>query len=184
MSRLGKIPIELPENVSVEKNQTNEVLVKGPLGELRKVFPEDIFFEMKDRLLYVRTKGRDKRSSMLLGTFRSHLANMVKGVSSGWKKDLEIIGTGYRAEVRQDKLVLQVGFSHPVEFEKPQGINFKVDKNIITVEGIDKELVGQTAARIRAIKPPEPYKGKGIKYVDEIIRRKAGKAAKAGAATA
>ena len=134
---------------------------------------------MVDGNLLISSKDKSKLGRALYGTIRSLVSNMVKGVSQGWSKTLELVGTGYRAEVSGDTLVLSVGYSHPVKIEAPKGITFKVMKNEVTVEGVDKELVGQISARIREVKPPEPYKGKGISYKGEKIRRKAGKAAKA-----
>jgi large subunit ribosomal protein L6 len=157
--------------------------VKGPKGTLKFDFHHRVVFEKKDSQILVTVRKEDeKRSRELWGTSRVLLANMIEGVTKGFEKKLEISGVGFRAAVSGKKLTLQVGFSHPVEFSIPEGIEIKVEKNIIIVSGIDKQLVGETAARIRAIKKPEPYKGKGIKYVDEVIRRKAGKVVKTAAA--
>jgi large subunit ribosomal protein L6 len=177
MSKIGKQPIAIPQGVEVSIDGL-KVRVKGPKGLLEKEFDRRIEISVKDNILEVVDKKNDDISKALHGTTRAIIANMVKGVSEGWEKKLELVGTGYRAEVSGDSLMLTVGFSHPVKVEPPQDISFKVEKLVITVNGIDKEVVGQTAAKIRSIKPPEPYKGKGIKYVDEVIRRKAGKAAK------
>lgn len=183
MSRIGKLPIKLPEGVSLEIERST-VSVKGPKGELEKKYPRELMIEEKDGVLTVSVKKETPKSKALHGTFRSLIANMVKGVSEGWKKELELVGTGYRAEVTGNKLILAIGYSHPVEIEAPEGITFKVEKSDLTVEGIDKEVVGEISAKIRAVRPPEPYKGKGIKYKDEVVRRKPGKAARAAGAAA
>ena len=179
MSKIGKKPVIIPEGVSV--NDENRTLsVKGPKGELVRKIPEGIELKLESNQVEISSKVKDKNiNKTLLGTFRSNVANMVQGVSEGWSKKLELVGVGFRAEVSGTKLTMALGFSHPVVFEAPAGITFKVEKNIITVEGVDKELVGLVADKIRSVKPPEPYKGKGIKYSDEVVRRKAGKAAKA-----
>ncbi len=176
MSKIGKQPINLPEGVSVEVSGLN-VAVKGPKGELGRDLPHGVSVEVKDNVVQVSVRGESKAMHSLHGTYRALIANDVKGVSEGWTKSLELVGTGFRAEVNGKTLTLTIGYSHPVIFEAPEGIAFKVEKTIITVEGIDKELVGRISANIRAARPPEPYKGKGIKYVDEVIRRKPGKAA-------
>lgn len=181
MSKVGKLPVELPSGVTVEINGS-EVVVKGPKGTLTKTFPTSLEVKLDDKSVRVLAKKQNKMTRALHGTYRALLANMVKGVNDGWEKVLEIVGTGYRAEVQGKKLVLTVGYSHPVEFEAPEGIEFKVEKLLITISGCDKELVGQMAALVRKARPPEPYKGKGIKYQDEYVRRKAGKAAKTEAA--
>jgi large subunit ribosomal protein L6 len=180
MSKIGKQPIELPEGVTAELGR-KKIRVSGPKGTLEKILPKELQVLVDDRRIILKKVSDSKLAIMLYGTFRSLIFNMVKGVVEGWRKQLELVGTGYRADVVNGKLVMNVGFSHPVEINPPEGISFKVEKNIISVEGIDKEKVGQIAAKIRAVRPPEPYKGKGIKYVDEVIRRKAGKAAKAQA---
>lgn len=177
MSRIGRLPISLPEGVTAEV-KAGEVVIAGPKGALSRKIPARIEIGLKDNILTVSSKSKTKQGSATFGTTRAHLANMVLGVSQGWKKELELVGTGYRAEVAGNSLVLTVGFSHPVTIEAPEKVAFKVEKSIITIEGIDKEAVGETAAKIRAVRPPEPYKGKGIKYLDEVVRRKAGKAAK------
>lgn len=176
MSRIGKLPIIIPEgvNVSVDKQQ---VVVKGPKAELKLKLPRNIEVEINDTQLNVINKKGDSHAPVH-GTTRAHLSNMIHGVSEGWSKELEMVGTGYRCEVKGETLVLIVGYSHPIELPIPEGIKVETDKTKITVSGADKEDVGQFSALIRAARPPEPYKGKGIKYVDEYIRRKAGKAAK------
>ena len=180
MSKIGKLPISVPNGVTVEINSKN-VKVVGPKGNLSLVLPATIDAKLEDGELLVIRNSQEDQAMAMHGTFRSHLSNFVKGVTEGWSKTLEMVGTGYRAEVSGRDLVLAVGFSHPVKINAPEGIDFKVEKTDITVSGTDKELVGLICARIRAVRPPEPYKGKGIKYKGEIIRRKAGKAAKAGA---
>lgn len=180
MSKIGKQPINLPQDVSVDVSGSI-VTVKGTRGALDLNIPRKITLKInkEDNELIVEAKDSDKKTKALHGTIRSILANMVHGVTEGWTKTLELVGTGYRVELKQDTLVITVGYSHPVEYKAPEGINFSVEKLNITVEGIDKELVGLVAAQIRSIRPPEPYKGKGIKYQDEQVRRKAGKAVKA-----
>lgn len=178
MSKIGKLPIPIPEDVKIEISDGN-LKIHGPKGSLERVLPRGISANMVDGNLLISSKDKSKLGRALYGTIRSLVSNMVKGVSQGWSKTLELVGTGYRAEVSGDTLVLSVGYSHPVKIEAPKGITFKVMKNEVTVEGVDKELVGQISARIREVKPPEPYKGKGISYKGEKIRRKAGKAAKA-----
>lgn len=177
MSRIGKIPVEIPENVEVNISG-NKVVVKGPKGEMSKEFPRVVLVEVKNGKVLVVAKGKTKRSKEMHGTTRALISNMLTGVSKGWMRKLELVGTGYKAESSGKKLSLIVGYSHPVEIEMPEGVSIKVEKTNITLEGVDKELIGHMAAKIRAVRPPEPYKGKGIKYEDEIIRRKPGKAAK------
>ena len=181
MSRIGKKPIIIPSNVEVRMDK-GEVLVKGSKGELSQLIPLELEISIKDssnnssmKELLVAPKRKGKDISALWGLIRSLLANMVQGVSEGFEKQLEINGVGYRAVVEGKTLVLSLGLSHPVKIEAPEKIEFKVAQNIITVSGIDKQLVGQMAAEIRSQKKPEPYKGKGIKYVDEVIIRKSGK---------
>lgn len=180
MSKIGKTPIKIPADVKLE---ITEALIKinGPKGNDEYKIPVGISLEVKDGQLHVSRK--DKVLSAIYGTTRANIANMITGVSAGWEKSLEIVGTGYRAEVQGKDLVLTVGYSHPVKYEAPEGIAFKVEKAIITISGFNKELVGKVASEVRAIRPPEPYKGKGLKYKDEVIRRKVGKAAKAAGAT-
>jgi large subunit ribosomal protein L6 len=178
MSRIGKKPIIIPNGVEVQtKGQT--VLVKGPKGSLELNLHPQVKVEVKNNEVKVNIdQPEDKMSRSLWGLFRSLINNMVEGVVKGFSKQLEINGIGFKATVQGKKLILNVGYSHPVEYEIPEGIEIKVEKNIINIFGIDKQKVGQIAAEIRAIKKPEPYKGKGIKYVEEVIRRKVGKAVK------
>lgn len=178
MSRIGKQPIPIPSGVQVQIDG-GTVTVKGPKGELRRTFHPDITVEVDGDVIQVRRPSDSKLHKSLHGLTRTLVANMVKGVTEGYKKDLEIRGVGYRATKQGSKLVLNVGYSHPVEVEPPAGIEFEVpNPTSITVKGIDKELVGAVAANIRSVKEPEPYLGKGIMYVGERIRRKAGKAGK------
>jgi len=177
MSRVGNMPVGIPKGVKVEV-RGRDVVVQGSKGELKLNLPERINVELKGNEVWVSKKGAATQERASQGTIRALVANMVKGVSDGWSRELEMVGTGYRAEAKGGELVLTIGFSHPVVIKAPDGISFKVEKTKITVEGIDKHLVGQIASDIRAVRPPEPYKGKGIRYVGEYVRRKAGKAAK------
>lgn len=181
MSKIGKLPIQIPSGVMVEISGKN-VSISGPKGKLTIQTNNLLDLKQKDNYLIVNCSKETKFAKSIWGTTRKLVDNMIKGVSVGWTKQLELVGTGYRAEVQGKTLVLTVGYSHPIKIEAPSDITFKVEKGIITVEGIDKSVVGQVSANIRKSRPPEPYKGKGIKYVDEIVRRKAGKAAKAAAA--
>ena len=176
MSRIGKKPILRPENVEV-KIEGNLVIAKGPKGELTKKIPPEMKVELKDRKILISPCLQTKKTNALWGLTRALIFNLVKGLTEGFEKKLEIEGIGYKALVQDNKLILSLGFSHPIEIKAPEGIKFQVEKNIITVSGLDKELVGQVAASLRARKKPEPYKGKGIKYLGEIVRRKAGKKA-------
>ncbi|NPA26819.1 MAG: 50S ribosomal protein L6 [Chloroflexi bacterium] len=181
MSRIGRLPIPVPENVQVEIRGSH-VRVKGPKGELAFTFPAamKIIFDEKTRTLRVERPSDEKQHKAWHGTTRAVLNNMVVGVSKGFQKVLEVRGTGYRAEVKGKDLVLNVGYSHPVVISPPPGIEFEARRGpqgyLITVKGYDKVLVGQVAANIRKVRPPEPYKGKGIRYQGEVVRRKAGKA--------
>ena len=181
MSKIGKQPIAVPNGVSIVKDG-RKVTVTGPKGELSIVLPRNLEVEQEGEEIKVFPKKETEDSRAMHGTYRSLLANMVNGVTEGWSRRLELVGTGYRADTTGKILNLTVGFSHPVKVDAPEGISFKVEKSDILVEGIDKVVVGQTAAKIRGIRPPEPYKGKGIRYKEEIVRRKPGKAAKAGGA--
>lgn len=178
MSRIGLKPIEIPEGVEV-KLDGNKVSVKGPKGELSKEIHQDIIVKLEDNVLTLERPSDLKEHRSLHGTSRTMIANMVEGVTKGFEKSLEITGVGYRAQMQGNKLVVNAGYSHPVEIDAIDGIEIEVPKNTeLTVKGIDKELVGAVAANIRAIRPPEPYKGKGIRYVGEYVRRKEGKTAK------
>ena len=178
MSKIGKMPITISEGVTVVKNG-QVVTVTGPKATLSFAMPEGMTVEEKEKMLYVSPVSLGENIGALHGLTRAMLANLVKGVSVGFEKKLELTGVGYRAQVQGRDLVLSVGFSHPVNIPAPEGITFTVAENVITVAGADKVIVGDVSARIRAIRPPEPYKGKGISYKGERIRRKAGKAAKA-----
>ena len=176
MSRIGKKPLTLPAGVGVTVAD-GVLAVKGPKGELTQPVPECIEVEVKEGVVSVTRKNDGTQARAMHGTIRALLQNMVTGVVSGYAKELEIQGVGYRASISGQKLNMSVGFSHPIDYEVPEGIKVTVadDATHLKVEGIDKQLVGQVAARIRAFCPPEPYKGKGIRYKDEHVRRKAGK---------
>ncbi|MBI2122169.1 MAG: 50S ribosomal protein L6 [Candidatus Sungbacteria bacterium] len=180
MSRIGKKPILIPPGVEVSIRD-NVVTVKGPKGELSRILHSEISADINDKTIVVSTAGVSKKSSALWGLSRSLIANMVEGVTNAFRKKLDFEGIGFRASIDGGALQMQLGFSHPVRIEPPEGIAFLVEKNVITILGIDKEAVGNTAARIRRLKPVEPYKGKGIKYQGEIVKRKAGKKAVASA---
>ena len=183
MSKIGKAPIKIPEGVTVEISERT-VTVAGSKGTLfRKIHPTTKV-KIEGGEILVSSNAKDKVGHSIYGTTRALIANMVKGVKDGWTKELELVGTGFKAEVSGNDLILTVGYSHPVKIEAPEGISFKVEKTIISVSGCDREVVGQIAANIREVRPPEPYNGKGIKYRDEVIRRKPGKAAKAVGAPA
>jgi len=183
MSRIGKKPIPLPSGVDVVVNNSL-VVVKGPKGELKRKIPEYIRVTKEGAQLVVRCESSADNARAMHGLMRTLIANMVTGVSSGYSKVLEIgaESVGYRAEMSGKNLMLYLGYSHPIEFPPPPGITFATDAKTrtITVSGIDKELVGEVAAQVRKLRPPEPYKGKGIRYQGEVIRRKAGKAGKTG----
>lgn len=176
MSRIGKKPINIPQGVEV-KIVGHKVVVKGPKGELEREFLPDVLITQEDKNLLVAQAKPTKQAKAFQGLSRALLFNMVQGVTDGYERKLEIIGVGFKAGVQGENLVLNVGFSHPVEIQPPGGISFKVEKNIILVSGIDKEAVSQVAANIRKVKKPEPYKGKGIRYLGEHVRRKVGKKA-------
>jgi large subunit ribosomal protein L6 len=180
MSKIGQLPIQIPNGVTVEINGST-VGVNGTKGKLSIVVNDLIKLKQEEGNLLVSVTKETKFAKSIWGTTRKLIDNMIKGVNEGWSKQLELVGTGYRAEVQGNTLVLTVGYSHPIKIEAPDGISFKVEKGIITVDGIDRQVVGQISANIRSSRPPEPYKGKGVKYVDEVIRRKAGKAAKTAA---
>lgn len=182
MSRIGKMPIELPKNVTLEVSNGNVVKVKGPKGELFQAIDQDITVKVNGTEVTVERPTEQKRHKALHGTYRSLLNNMVKGVSDGFTKQLELVGVGYRADVTKNVLTLNVGYSHPVVVLLPEEIkaSAKQDKGqnpIVTLESHDKELLGLVCAKIRSIRKSEPYKGKGIKFVGEVLRRKAGKSA-------
>lgn len=177
MSRIGKKPVQLPDKVQVTLTG-DKISVKGPKGNLERSVHPAVTIEMKDSVLEVKTDTSNKKKVALQGLFRSLISNMVTGVTTGYEKQLMLSGIGYRAEAKGKSLVLNVGYSNPVDFPLPDGITAAVENNTkITLTGIDKEQLGQTAANIRKVRPPEPYKGKGIMYADERIIRKAGKTA-------
>jgi len=178
VSRIGRQPIPVPAGVEVTIEGSN-VTVKGPKGVLSQTFNSDMQITLEDGVIYVRRPSDNREHRSLHGLTRTLVANMVIGVSQGFKKDLEIVGVGYRAALKEAGIDFSLGFSHPLIFPAPDGITFEVPApNRISVSGIDKQRVGQVAAEIRGIRPPEPYKGKGIRYAGEHVRRKVGKAAK------
>jgi large subunit ribosomal protein L6 len=181
MSRIGKQPVTLPKGVQIDI-QGATVKVKGPKGELARTFSEQIGIEIENGQVVVKRPSDVPAIRALHGTTRALIRNMVAGVSDGFSKTLQVEGVGYRAEIKGKQLVMALGYSHPVPVDPPPGITFAVDEKAktITVSGIDKELVGQVTADIRNWRPPEPYKGKGLRYVGERVRRKAGKAGKVG----
>ena len=184
MSRIGKQPIEMPAGITAELKD-GILSVKGPKGELTQKIHPNMIVEIDGNIIVVKRPNDLKENKALHGLFRSLIANMVEGVEKGFEKKLEIVGVGYRANASGSKITLSLGYSHPIEYKAPDGITFEInpeEKNIIVVKGINKEIVGQVAAKVRSYRKPEPYKGKGVRYVDEYVARKAGKAAGAGAA--
>lgn len=179
MSRIGKLPVQIPAGVTITVGDDNTVTVKGPKGELNQKMPSSMQLTQEDGAFSVKRPNDDKENRALHGLTRSLLNNMVVGVTNGFSKTLDIVGVGYRAQLQGSTLVLNMGYSHPVEIPQPDGITFACPtNNKIVVSGSDKQKVGQIAADIRNVRPPEPYKGKGIKYDNEIIRRKEGKTGK------
>ena len=178
MSRIGKMPIAIPAGVTVDIAENNKVTVKGPKGTLERVLPKEMDIKLEGTEVVVGRPNDLKKMKSLHGLTRTLINNMVIGVSTGYEKKLEVNGVGYKAQKSGKKLTLSLGYSHPVEMEDPEGIETVVEGNIITVKGIDKEKVGQFASEIRDKRRPEPYKGKGIKYSTEVIRRKEGKTCK------
>ena len=179
MSRIGKMPVVIPNGVTVTVTPDNVVTVKGSKGELVKTMHKDIKIAVEDGSVVVTRPSDDKNHRALHGLTRALVQNMVTGVTEGYAKTLELVGVGYRAQLKGKKLILSLGYSHPVEIDAVAGVEFETpDANKIVVKGIDKELVGSVAADIRTWRKPEPYKGKGIKYTDEVIRRKEGKTGK------
>ncbi len=179
MSRIGKKPIEVPEQVTVTLLEGNVVTVKGPKGELTNKFNPEIKIEKEDNVITLIRPSESKQHRSIHGTTRSLLDNMVTGVSKGFERSLELVGVGYRAQLQGQKLVLNVGYSHPVEFVPEDGVQIEVPENTkIKITGIDKERVGALASKIRQVRPPEPYKGKGIRYQGEKVRSKEGKTGK------
>ncbi|SHE71399.1 50S ribosomal protein L6 [Caloramator proteoclasticus] len=179
MSRIGRLPIAVPQGVTVTVDANNLVTVKGPKGTLTRQFSKLMNINVEDGKVVVTRPNDEKKSRELHGLTRTLINNMIVGVTQGYQKALELVGVGYKVQKQGKKLVINVGYSHPVEIEPEEGIEFDVPAATqIVVKGIDKELVGQVAARIRSVREPEPYKGKGIKYADEVIRRKEGKTGK------
>lgn len=179
MSRIGKNPIQVPSGVTVTVDGKT-VSVKGPKGELKQTFHDNMLITVKDNQVVVERPNNVKLNKALHGLTRTLISNMIEGVTKGYEKQLEILGVGYRAAVAGTKLTLTLGFSHPIEFPAPAGISIELDKekkNIIIIKGADKQLLGEVAAKIRGFKKPEPYKGKGIRYLGEYVPQKAGKAA-------
>lgn len=183
MSRIGRLPIKITDGVKVELIG-QDLKITGPKGEIDLNPKGKIGFEISTDTVTVTRTSDDGKTRALHGLWRMLIANAITGVSEGCEKKLDYKGVGYKAEVQDNKLVLNLGFSHPIEVVAPEGISFNVTKNVITISGIDKQLVGQVAANIRKLRPVEPYKGKGLKYIDEIPRKKLGKAAKAATASA
>ena len=178
MSRIGKLPIRVPDKVTVTLDG-QQVSVRGPKGELSRALPLEVVVEQEDSTILVKRRDESRSARQRHGLCRTLVANMVEGVSQGFQRRLEIQGVGYRAQVQGRNLILNVGYSNPVTIEPPEGIQVLVEGNTnVIVSGINKEIVGNTAARIRAVRPPEPYKGKGIRYAGELVRRKVGKAGK------
>lgn len=176
MSRIGKQPIVIPPKTSVTR-EGETLVVKGPLGELRRDFLDDVEIVIRDGTVTLSPRGDDPFAQVLWGTYASHIRNMVVGVNAPYKKTLIIEGVGFRAELSGKKIILSLGFSHKVEVDIPEGLTVIIEKGVMGITGIDKDLVGQFSAKVRALKKPEPYKGKGIRYSDEVIRRKQGKKA-------
>ena len=179
MSRIGRKPLPLPKGVVFSQTGGNYG-VKGPKGELKRPLPEGVTIKATADMLTVERASDAPNDRAKHGLVRAHLANMVKGVTDGWVRELEINGVGYRAEVTGEKVTMQLGYSHPVVFQLPKGVGAKVDKNKITLSSADRDSLGQTAAKIRELRAPEPYKGKGVKYAEEVIKRKVGKAGASG----
>jgi len=176
MSRIGKKPILIPKDVDV-KMSGNAVLIKGPKGEISRIIPSNIGVAVKEGKIFVEPLRSDRETNVFWGLIRADLNNYVKGVIDGYEKRMEIEGVGYKAVVEGNEIVLNVGFTHQIRVRAPEGVKFAVQKNVIIVSGIDKAKVTQTAARVKKVKPPEPYKGKGIRYQGETVRRKVGKRA-------
>lgn len=179
MSRIGRKVLPLPKGVTLNQ-KAGAISVKGPKGELSKPLPEGVSIKTEGDKVSVLRADDSRENRAKHGLIRAHLANMVKGVTDGWTRELEINGVGYRAEVAGDTINMALGYSHPVAFKLPKGVTAKVEKNRVMLTSADKDLVGQTAAKVRELRPPEPYKGKGVKYVEEVIKRKTGKAGATG----
>jgi large subunit ribosomal protein L6 len=182
MSRIGNLPVNLPKGVTITISDTNTVSVKGPLGELTQAVDQDLKVELVDNHVILSRPSESKNHKSLHGLYRALIANMVEGVSNGYKKELELVGVGYRAEAKGQNLELSLGYSHDIILELPKEVKVETKTErrsnpVITLTSIDKQLIGHVAAKIRSLRPPEPYKGKGIKFVGEQLRRKAGKSA-------
>jgi large subunit ribosomal protein L6 len=182
MSRIGKLPVNLPDGVTIDVSDANVVSVKGPLGELKQNISKDLKVEVVDNTIVLKRPTESKNHKSMHGLYRALLSNMVVGVSQGFKKELELVGVGYRAEAKGQNLELSLGYSHEINIELPTEVKVETrterrSNPIITLTSIDKQLIGHVAAKIRSLRPPEPYKGKGIKFVGEQLRRKAGKSA-------
>ena len=175
MSRIGRKPLVLPKGVSLSQ-KPGTMGLKGPKGELVRALPSGVSLKVEGDKLVVSRADDSRENRARHGLVRAHLGNMLKGVTEGWSRELEINGVGYRAEVTGDSITMALGYSHPVVFKLPKGVAAKVEKNRLTLSGSDRDLLGQTAAKVRELRPPEPYKGKGVKYVEEVIKRKVGKA--------
>jgi large subunit ribosomal protein L6 len=179
MSRIGRKVLPLPKGVTLAQ-KPGTISVKGPKGELTKAMPTGVSVKIEGDKLTVLRVDDERQNRAKHGLMRAHLANMVKGVTDGWTRELEINGVGYRAEVAGDTINMALGYSHPVVFKLPKGVTAKVEKNRVTLASADRDLVGQIAAKLRELRPPEPYKGKGVKYVEEVIKKKVGKAGATG----
>ncbi len=180
MSKIGQQPVPIPDSVTaVKKGQT--ILIKGPKGELAQTLPLSLAVVVEKNVLRVSPKNETRQTRALWGTWRSLLANAVKGVNEGWQEVMQVVGTGYKVKKEGDAVIFQVGLSHLVRIEPPAGIQFRVDGDLLFIDGVDKQVVGEIAAQIRRIRPPDPYKGKGIRYQKEIIKLKPGKIAKTAA---
>ena len=179
MSRIGRKVLPLPKGVTLAQ-KAGLVSVKGPKGELTKAIPTGVSIKTEADKITVVRENDERQNRAKHGLMRAHLANMVKGVTDGWTRELEINGVGYRAEVAGDTMTMALGYSHPVVFKLPKGVTAKVDKNKVTLTSADRDLVGQIAAKLRELRPPEPYKGKGVKYAEEVIKKKVGKAGATG----
>ena len=179
MSRIGRKVLPLPKGVTLAQ-KPGSISVKGPKGELTKAMPTGVSVKIEGDKLTVLRVDDERQNRAKHGLMRAHLANMVKGVTDGWTRELEINGVGYRAEVAGDTINMALGYSHPVVFKLPKGVTAKVEKNRVTLASADRDLVGQIAAKLRELRPPEPYKGKGVKYVEEVIKKKVGKAGATG----
>ena len=181
MSRIGRKPVVLPKGVTLAQ-KPGQFSVKGPKGELSKPMPSGVAIKVEGGNVVVTREADSRENRAKHGLVRAHLANMVKGVTEGWKRELEINGVGYRAEVAGSSVTFALGYSHPIVYKLPKSVTAKVDKNRLTLESPDKDELGQVSAKLRELRPPEPYKGKGVKYVEEVIKRKVGKAAATGGA--